>query len=186
MANVGYPPAAREMSEAEAAARTLSLEVVTLEIRRAEDITHAFEVLKGRADALYAAPDPLVNSHSVRISTLALGAQLPTMYAIRENVALRGLMSYGPSYPDQFRRTAELVDKIFKGAKPADLPVEQPTKFELVVNLTTAKALGLTIPESFLLRAKLLSTRPNTSRLSAVRFRDFRVVEKFQDCSHRR
>ena len=153
MANVGNPGAVLEMGEVQAAARTLGLEVATLEIRRAEDIAPAFEALKGRAEALYVCADPLVNTNRIRINTLALGARLPTMYGFREYVEAGGLMSYGPNFPDLFRRAADYVDKILRGAKPADIPVEQPTKFDLVINLTTAKALGLTIPESFLLRA---------------------------------
>jgi putative ABC transport system substrate-binding protein len=118
-----------------------------------EDISPTFEALKGRADALYVRGDPLVMTHRIRINTLALGARLPTIYTLREYVEAGGLMSYGPNYPDLFRRAADFVDKILRGAKPADIPVEQPTKFDLVINLTTAKALDLTIPESFLLRA---------------------------------
>ena len=150
MANVGYPAAVLEMGEVQAAARTLGLEVVTFEIRRAEDIAPAFEALKGRAEALYVRADPLMFANRIRINTLALAARLPTMYGIREYVEAGGLMSYGPNFPDLFRRAADYVDKILRGAKPADLPVEQPTKFDLVINLTTAKALGLTIPPSLL------------------------------------
>ena len=108
-----------------------------------EDIAPAFEALKGRADALYVVPDPLVFTNRIRINTLALGARLPTMHGVREFVEAGGLMSYGPNFPDLFRRAADYVDKILRGAKPADLPVEQPTKFDLVINLKTAKALGL-------------------------------------------
>jgi putative ABC transport system substrate-binding protein len=153
MANIGAPGAVLEMAEAQAAARKLSLEVTTSEIRRAEDIAPAFEALRERADALYLCPDPLMNSNRTRINILAVGARLPTMHGVREYVEVGGLMSYGANVPDQYRRAADLVDKILRGAKPADIPVEQPTKFDLVINLTTAKALGLTIPESFLLRA---------------------------------
>jgi ABC-type uncharacterized transport system substrate-binding protein len=110
-------------------------------------------VLEGRADALYVVGDGLVITHRVRINTLALAARLPTIYMIREYVDAGSLMSYGPNVPDLFRRAADLVDKILRGAKPGEIPVEQPTKFDLVINLTTAKALGLAIPESFLLRA---------------------------------
>ena len=106
--------------------------------------------MKGRADALYVCSDVLVNVHRVRINTLALGARLPTIYSVREYVEAGGLMSYGANLADLFRRAAGYVDKILRGAKPADLPVEQPTKFELVVNLTTAKTIGLTIPPDFL------------------------------------
>jgi putative ABC transport system substrate-binding protein len=150
--NVGNSGVVLEMREAQAAARTLGLEVATSEIRRAEDIAPAFEALKGRAEALYVCGDPLVDTNRIRIITLALAARLPTISDFREYVEAGGLMSYGPNFPDLFRRAAEFVDKILRGAKPDDLPVEQPTKFDLVINLTTAKALGLTIPESFLLR----------------------------------
>jgi putative tryptophan/tyrosine transport system substrate-binding protein len=153
LANVGNPTVVLDMGEVQATARTLGLEVISLEIRRGEDIAPAFEALKGRAKALYVVIDPLVISHRIRINTLVLAARLPTMHTQREAVELGGLMSYGPNNPDLYRRAAEYVDKILRGAKPADLPVEQPTKFDLVINLTTAKALGLTIPESFLLRA---------------------------------
>jgi putative tryptophan/tyrosine transport system substrate-binding protein len=153
MANVEYPAAVQEMGEIQAAAGTLGLDVPTFEIRRAEDIAPAFEALKGRAEALYVVGDALVFTHRVRINTLALAARLPTIFFLREYVEAGGLMSYGPNFPDLFRRAADYVDKILRGAKPGDIPVEQPTKFDLIINLTTAKALGLSIPESFLVRA---------------------------------
>jgi putative ABC transport system substrate-binding protein len=153
LANVGGPAVVLDMREVEAAARTLGLEVIASEIRRGEDIVPAFEALNGRADALYVCIDPLVNTHRIRINTLALAARLPTMHALREGVEAGGLMSYGANIPDLFRRAADFVDKILRGVKPGDLPVQQPTKFDLVINLTIAKALGLTIPESFLTRA---------------------------------
>jgi putative tryptophan/tyrosine transport system substrate-binding protein len=153
LANVGNPKAVLEMGEVQTAARTLGLEVITLEIRRGEDIVPAFEALNGRAEALYVVIDPLVNTHRIRINTLAMAARLPTVHGSREGVEAGGLMSYGTNFLDVFRLAADFVDKILRGGKPADLPVEQPTKFDLVINLTTAKALGLTIPESFLLRA---------------------------------
>jgi putative ABC transport system substrate-binding protein len=153
MANVEYPAAAAEMAQVQAAARTLGFDPTVSEMRRAEDIAPAFEALKDRADALYVVGDALVITHRVRINTLALIARLPTVYFVREYVEAGGLMSYGPNFPDLFRRAADYVDKILRGAKPGEIPVEQPTKFDLVINLTTAKALGLTIPESFLLRA---------------------------------
>ena len=127
-------------------ARMLGLEIATLEIRQAEDIAPAFGALKGQAEALYVCADPLVGTYRVRINTLALGAQLPTLHGFREYVEAGGLMSYGASFPDLWRRAAVYVDKILRGSKPSDLPVEQPTKFELVINLRTAKALGLTVP----------------------------------------
>jgi putative tryptophan/tyrosine transport system substrate-binding protein len=153
LANTDNSYVALEMREVEAATRTLRLETAQAEIRRAEDIAPAFEGLKGRAEALYVLPDPLLFANRIRINTLALGARLPTLHALREYVETGGLMSYGTNWPDQWRRAADYVDKILRGAKPADLPIEQPTKFDLVLNLTTAKVLGLTIPESFLLRA---------------------------------
>jgi ABC-type uncharacterized transport system substrate-binding protein len=153
LANVSNPLAVLDMREVQGAARTLGLEVITSEIRRGEDIVPVFEALNGREEALYVVFDALVNTHRIRINTLALAARLPTMHAFREGVEAGGLMSYGPNFPDQFRRAADYVDKILRGAKPGDIPVEQPTKFDLVINRTTAKALGLAIPESFLLRA---------------------------------
>jgi putative ABC transport system substrate-binding protein len=153
MANIGNQTVVLEMGEVQAAARTLGLEVVTVEIRRAEDIAPAFEALKGRAEALYVVTDALVSTNRIRINTFALAARLPTMHGVREYVEAGGLMSYGASYSDLFRRAGDYVDKILRGAKPGDIPVEQPTKFDLVINLTTAKTLGLTIPETFLLRA---------------------------------
>jgi putative ABC transport system substrate-binding protein len=153
LADVGNPAVVLEMGEAQAAARKLGLEVTTSEIRRAEDIAPAFDALKGRADALYVCTDPLVITHRIRVNTLALAARLPTIYGVREYVEAGGLMSYGPNVLDLLRRAADYVDKILRGAKPSDIPVEQPTKFDLIINLTTAKALGMTIPESFLLRA---------------------------------
>ena len=154
MANVGNPASVLEMGEAQATARTLGLEVITSEIRRAEDIVPAFEALKGdRADALYLSPDQLMNTNRTRINILAVGARLPTMNGSREYVEAGGLMSYGTNLPDQFRRAADYVDKILRGTKPGDIPVEQPTKFDLVINLTTAKALGLEVPPTLLARA---------------------------------
>jgi len=153
IANVDYPGSARELAEVQAAARQVGLDVDVLEIRRAEDIAPAFQALKSGAQALYVCSDALVNATHARINTLALGARLPTVHPFRDFLGAAGFMSYGVNNTDLFRRAGDFVDKILKGAKPADLPVEQPTKFELVLNLTTAKALGLTIPESFLLRA---------------------------------
>jgi putative ABC transport system substrate-binding protein len=153
VANANYPAAILEMDEAQAVGRTLGLEVVTLEIRRAEDIAPAFESLKHRADALYFAADPLTTTNRIRISILALGARLPTMNGGREYVEVGGLISYGASFSDLYKRAADIVDKILRGAKPGDIPIEQPTKFELVINFITAKALGLAIPPTLLARA---------------------------------
>ena len=153
LVDFGNPQPVLEMGEVQAAARTLGIEVAPLAIRRAEDIAPAFEALKAQADALFVVGAALVIANRTRIITLALGARLPTIFNIRDYVQAGGLMSYGPNFPDLFRRTADLVDKILRGTKPADIPVEQPTKFELVINLTTAKALGITIPSSLLARA---------------------------------
>jgi ABC-type uncharacterized transport system substrate-binding protein len=153
LANVGNPAAVQEMGEAQAAAGKLGLEVAKLEIRRAEDIAATFEALKGRTDALYVCTDALVNANRTRIITSALGMRLPTLHGSRDYVEAGGLMSYGPNYPDLFRRSADYVDKVLRGAKPSDIPVEQPIRFDFVVNLTTAKALGLTVPPTLLARA---------------------------------
>jgi putative tryptophan/tyrosine transport system substrate-binding protein len=149
----GNPGTILETNAVQAAARTLGLDVVTMNIRRAEEIAPAFDTIKGRVDAVYICAVPLVNTNRVHISALALAARLPTVNGFREAVEAEALMSYGPNFPDLFRRTADYVEKILRGGKPADIPVEQPTKYDLVVNLKTAKALGLTIHESFLLRA---------------------------------
>jgi putative ABC transport system substrate-binding protein len=153
MANVSNPAAVSEMRDVQAVAGTLGLHVNTSEIQRPEDIEPAFDALKNSADALYVVIDPLVSGNRLRINTLALGSRLPTMHGFREFAQAGGLMTYGPDFPDLFRRTAELVDKILRGEKPADIPVEQPTKFELVINATTAKLLGLTVPPTLLARA---------------------------------
>jgi putative ABC transport system substrate-binding protein len=153
MGNIGNPFTVLELGEVQAAARTLGLEVAMLEIRRAQDLAPAFESLKSRADALYVCTDALANTNRIRINIAALGERLPTMHGSRDYVEAGGLMSYGPNFPDMFRRTADYVDKILRGAKPGDLPVEQPTKFDLVVNLTVAKALGLEVPSTLLTRA---------------------------------
>ena len=153
MVNVGFPDAVLDANAAQAAARSLGLEVDSLKIQRAEDIVPAFESLKDHPDALYVTADALLSANRSRINALTLSARIPTMYEFRELVEAGGLMCYGPNFASMFRRAAEYVDKILRGAKPADLPVQQPTKFDLIINLTTAKALGLNIPETFLVRA---------------------------------
>jgi putative tryptophan/tyrosine transport system substrate-binding protein len=153
LANTGVPNAVLEMVEVQNAARTLGLEVVALEIHRAEDIATAFVGLKDHAEALYIAADPLTQTNRLRIAILAAAARVPTLCGFREYVEAGGLMSYGASFSELFRRAADYVDKILRGAKPADLPVEQPTKFDLVINLITAQALGLEIPPTLLARA---------------------------------
>ncbi|MBV8112557.1 MAG: ABC transporter substrate-binding protein, partial [Hyphomicrobiales bacterium] len=166
--NVGFSQTVLEMGEVQAAARTLGFAVTPLEIRRAEDIAPAFAALKAQADALYVVGDPLVAANRTRIITFALGARLPTIFHTRDYVQAGALMSYGPNFPALFRRAAELVDKVLRGTKPANIPVEQPTTFRLVVNLKTAKALGLTIPESFLLRAETVAGTKCEFRLVRV------------------
>ena len=153
LGNVNVPNVTLEMSEIRSIAPRIGVEIVPVEIRRTDDIVPGIEGLKGRVDGLYVCTDPLITTYSVRINTLAVGLKLPTVYAFREYVRSGGLLSYGPNFPDLFRRAGDYVDKILRGAKPADIPVEQPIKFDLIVNLTTAKALGLAIPESFLIRA---------------------------------
>jgi putative tryptophan/tyrosine transport system substrate-binding protein len=153
LGNVGNSRVVLEMGEAETAARALGIEVVQLEIRRTEDIAAAFAAHAGGVKALYVAYDPLENTNKALIINLALGARLPTMVSDHEFVEAGGLMSYGPSSTEAFRRTAEIVDKILRGTKPADIPVEQPTKFDLIINLKTAKALGLDISATLLARA---------------------------------
>ena len=151
MANVRNPGPVLEMGEVQAAARRLGLEAITFEIRRAEDIGPGFDAL--RVEALYVCTDPLIITNRTRILTLALSARLPTIFNSSDYVQAGALMSYGPNFPDQWRRTAEIVDKILHGAKPSDIPVEQPAKFDLTINLTTAKALGLTVPDTLLTSA---------------------------------
>jgi putative ABC transport system substrate-binding protein len=153
LTNAGFPAAVVEMNEVGAAAQTFGLDVVKLEVRRAEDIGSAFQAHKDGADALYVTSDALLNSNRIRINTFANVARMPTIGGGKEFVEAGGLISYGPSFTDMFRRAAEYVDKILRGAKAGDLPVEQPTKFELVINLPTAKALGLDIPATLLARA---------------------------------
>jgi putative tryptophan/tyrosine transport system substrate-binding protein len=150
MYNTSNPNVALEAREVQAAARTLDLQVAIFEIRRGEDIAGAFEKLRDRAEALYIAADPLVIANRIRINTLALATRLPTMFGQREHVDAGGLIAYGADNADQFRRAGDLVDKILRGAKAGDLPIEQPTKFTLIINLTTAKTLGLDIPAKIL------------------------------------
>jgi putative ABC transport system substrate-binding protein len=153
LTNADNISAVLEEREVEAAAQTFGLEAVRLEIRRADDIAPALESFKGLARAVYVVADALTNTNALRTNILAVGARLPTLYSGRQEIEAGGLIAYGADGVGQYRRAAEYVDKILRGAKPADLPVEQPTKFDLVINLTTARALGLTIPEAFLARA---------------------------------
>ena len=153
MANIGYAAAALENATVQEAARKLGIEVDVLVIRRAEDIAPAFGALKSGAQALYVCGDALVNANQTRINALALDARLPTIYPDRTFLQTGGFMSYGANNTDLFRRAADFVDKILRGANAGHLPVEQPTKFELVFNLATAKALGIEVPLSLMLRA---------------------------------
>jgi putative ABC transport system substrate-binding protein len=153
MTNVGYVAALLEMGEVQKAADTLGIAVVEMKIRQADDIAPAFEAIKGRAEGLIVVDDPLTVAYQQPINSLALAARLPTVCGIRERVSGGGLMSYGPNFPDLFRRTAEYVDKIFHGARAATLPIEQPSKFDLIINLTTAKTLGIDVPQTMLARA---------------------------------
>jgi len=153
LTNADSPGMMAETGKVQAAARAAGLDVVTLVVRRAEEITAAFDGLKNKADAIYCVPGPLTGENRVRIVTMALAAKLPAIYGPRNYVDAGGLISYGPDIADLFRRAADFVDKILRGTRPADIPVEQPTKLLLFVNLTTAKALGLVVPQSILLRA---------------------------------
>ncbi|HKF10450.1 MAG TPA: ABC transporter substrate-binding protein, partial [Xanthobacteraceae bacterium] len=153
MFNADNTQPALEMGATQAEARRLGLEIIPLAIRRAEDIAPAFQDLKTKADAVYLAVDQLIVANRSNIIALAAGERLPTISGERDFVRAGSLMSYGPNFLELFRRAAEYVDKILRGAKPADIPVEQPTKFDLVVNLVTAKVLGLDVPPSLLARA---------------------------------
>ena len=153
LANIGNPAVVLELREVQSAAGALGLEVVTSEIQQSKDIAAAFKVLKSGVDALYVCTEPVVFTNVIPINILAAAARIPTMHARREYVEAGALMSYGVNFPDMFRRAGDYVDKILRGAKPGDLPVEQATKFELVINLITAQALGLTVPPTLLARA---------------------------------
>jgi putative ABC transport system substrate-binding protein len=153
MVNVDNSASTLDMGEAEAAGRALNLEVDKFVIRRANDIAPALNEIKGRADALYVCIDTLLFANRSRITNFALTAKLPTMFSNREYIEAGGLMSYAANFPDLFRRAADYVDKVLRGAKPGDIPVEQPTKFDLIINLKTAKALGLSVPQTLLVTA---------------------------------
>src|SRR5262245_15125543 len=153
LARLDNPSNVVEAGEVETAARALGLEITTSNARRAEDIVPVIEPLRGRVDALHIVSDPLLLANGIRINTLAVGAHLPTMYSYREGVEIGGLISYGANMPNLWRRAAELVDKVLRGTKPGVIPVEQPTKFDLIINLTTAKALGIEVPPTLIARA---------------------------------
>jgi putative tryptophan/tyrosine transport system substrate-binding protein len=152
--NPNYPPTAPELKEIQEAARSLKVHVQAVALQDLKDLERVISTMKAdHLDALTLVPNPLLYEQPARVTDLLASSGLPTMFWRAEWVEAGGLMSYGPSYADMYRRAATYVDKILKGAKPADLPVEQPTTFELVLNLKTAKALGLTVPPSFLQRA---------------------------------
>jgi len=154
MHNMGNPVAPPEWKAIEAAAEALGISVELFDIRCEPDITAAFKNMRQHnVDALYVGIDALTQANAKMIVDLAAEQKLPTVYIAREYVNVGGLLSYGPSFPDLYRRAAGLIDKIFKGAKPGDLPVEQPTKLELIINLKTAKALGVEIPPILMVRA---------------------------------
>jgi len=153
MADAGYAAPVLEAERVRATAHTLGVEAARLEIWRSEDIAPDFEAIRGKADALYVVSDALIAANRTRIAALALSARMPTILSYGDYVEAGGLMSYGPNYADLFRRAADMVDKILHGTKPTDIPIEQPTKFELVINLRVAKALGITIPGTVLARA---------------------------------
>jgi putative tryptophan/tyrosine transport system substrate-binding protein len=150
MVHADFPDAALEIGHVQTAAHALGFDVVPLQIRRATDIASAFESLNPQADALYVVQDAVVIANRTAILAFALTRRLPTIFSGRDFVQAGGLMSYGPNFPGVFRRAADYVDKIMRGAKPSDIPIEQPTKFDLVINLMVARALGLTIPEKLL------------------------------------
>jgi putative ABC transport system substrate-binding protein len=142
-----------EAKEVEQAARSSGIEVHVVEARSSEALIAGLKGLGRAVQALYVPQDPLLNSNRAKVAAMAVEERLPTVYSVREHAEAGGLMAYGPNFPDLFRRAADLVDKILRGARPADLPVQQPTKFDLTVNLRTAKALGLQLPPALLARA---------------------------------
>jgi ABC-type uncharacterized transport system substrate-binding protein len=150
--NSANPTLAKELAAAQAAARTLGLDSVRADFRHADDIAPAIAALAGRADGLYVCVEPLMIANRARINALALEAKLPTVHSYADNLG-EGLISYGPDLVDLYRRAAELTDKILRGTRPADIPVEQPTKFELAINLKAAKVLGISVPATLLTRA---------------------------------
>jgi putative tryptophan/tyrosine transport system substrate-binding protein len=148
--DAGYPAAVKEANEVKAAAHPFGLDIVRHEIRHPDDVAPALEALRNQSDALYVVEDALIAPNVARIVSFAVGAHWPTSFITGDYVRAGGLMSYGPNYPVLFRRAAEIADKILRGANPADIPVEQPSKFEFVINLKTAKALGLTVDDKML------------------------------------
>ena len=153
LVNVGNLYTPLEIKEVAVAADNLGIELVAVEVLRVEDIVPALIAIRGQVQALYVPGDGMIFTHRVRVLTVALAGRLPTIHNFREHVDAGGLMSYGPSFVALYRRSAEYVDRILRGTKPSDIPVEQPTKFDLIINLVTAKSLGIEIPSSLLGRA---------------------------------
>jgi putative ABC transport system substrate-binding protein len=156
LSHAGNPGNLQEVRQVQGEAEMLGIGLTPFEIRQAEDIAVAFEALRDKAQAIYLVSSPVTTANRVRINTWALGGRLPAIYGERQFVELGGLMSYGPDVPNMYRRAADYADKILRGAKAGDLPVEQPTKFDLTINLTTAKMLGLTIPDKLLALADVV------------------------------
>jgi ABC-type uncharacterized transport system substrate-binding protein len=150
LANAAYAEPMLEADRVKSMAQASGLEAARIGVWRTEDIAPAFEVLRNKADALYVVSDALIAANRTRIVTLAINGRLPTIMSYDDYVEAGGLMSYGPDYADLFRKAADMVDKILRGTKPGDIPVEQPTKFDFAVNTKTAAALGLTFPQTFL------------------------------------
>lgn len=154
MTNPGSPAAGLSLAQTQAAAQSLGMQILPIELRKPADFASAFSsITAAHADALIVTPDPMLYNEHPKIVAFAAASKLPALYPEREVAQSGGLMAYGPSIPASFRRAAAYVDKILRGAKPADLPVEQPTKFDLTINIKTAKALGLTVPQLLLARA---------------------------------
>ena len=153
LASAGYSANLLELNEVMTSAKTFDLEALIVEVGRSDEIAPAIATLKERTEALYVPANPFANTNRGLINELALAARLPTVHGFRQYVETGGLMSYGPNTPDLFRRAGDYVDRILRGAKPGDLPIEQPTKFDLIINLKTARALGLAVPPTVLARA---------------------------------
>jgi putative ABC transport system substrate-binding protein len=156
IADIGYRDSVLVIDEIRTVARTLGIEAIIVGIRRGEEIAPMLDAIGNKAEAIYVVISAVVAANTEQVNALAAGARVPTMYNNSDYVTAGGFMSYGPSYPDLFRRAAEIVDKVLRGAKPADIPVEQPTKFELAVNMQVAKTLGLAVPPTLLARADIV------------------------------
>lgn len=151
--NSGAPASVLELGVVSRTLAQLGLASEAFNITKADEIAPTIDAVRGRAEALLVITDPFIFVHRARVNAMALGARLPTMHSFRDHVEAGGLLAYGPSYLEMFRRAADFVDRILRGAKPQDIPVEQPTKFDLTVNLITARALGVSVPATILARA---------------------------------